>query len=140
MTLSNRDLEAIFEQSPANLVVVDNDLRIVAATDGYLKMAMRTRDGLIGQMFLEAFPDDPNDPEAKGNSVFISAIDQVRRSKKTEWIPGAVRYPVERPANEGGGYEERWFTAVNAPVLDDNGEVIYVIHGNEDVTDSMSKD
>ncbi|MGA9869981.1 MAG: PAS domain-containing protein [Rhodococcus sp. (in: high G+C Gram-positive bacteria)] len=139
MALSNLDFAAIFEQSPANLVVVDTDFRIVAATDGYLKMVMRTREELTGKLFVEAFPDDPNDPDAKGNSVFLSAVEGILRNKKTEWIPGAVRYPVERPASEGGGYEERWFTAVNAPVLDENDEVLYVIHGNEDVTDSHSK-
>lgn len=140
MTEQNPDFQALFEQSPANFVVVDSDLRVVAATNGYLSMTMRTREQLIGQNILEAFPDDPNDPEAKGTEKLRSGIEEARKSKQTAWLPGIVRYPVKRPDSDGGGFEERYFTAVNAPVFDSNGAVVYVIHGNEDVTASVQKD
>nr|ACJ12442.1 hypothetical protein [Rhodococcus sp. T104] len=138
MTSHTPDFQAIFEQAPVNYVVVDNDYRIVAATDGYLAMAMRTRDALIGRNIFEAFPDNPNDPEAKGTQALKSGIEQARQTGKAEWLPGSVRYPIARPEEQGGGYEERWFRALNAPIFDTEGNVAYVIHGNEDVTDSVA--
>lgn len=137
MSESAPDFRAIFEQSPVNYIVVDTEWRIVAMTDGYLEMAMRKREELVGRNVFEAFPDDPNDPEAKGTAVLRAGLEQAARSKKAEWLPGAQRYPIARPADQGGGYEERWFRALNAPVLDASGEVRYVIHGNEDVTEAM---
>ncbi len=134
---STPDFRAIFEQSPVNYVVVDTQWRIVAMTDGYLKMAMRQRSDLLGRNIFDAFPDDPNDPEANGTSVLRAGLEQAMKSKKAEWLPGAQRYPLARPASEGGGYEERWFRALNAPILDESGVVQYVIHGNEDVTEAM---
>ena len=138
MTTQQPDFQRIFEQAPVNYVVVDNDWQVVAATDGYLKMAMRTREELIGRNILEAFPDDPNDPEAKGTEKLRSGIEQARQSGTAEWLPGAVRYPIARPDEQGGGYEERWFRALNAPIFNEAGNVIYVIHGNEDVTSEMT--
>jgi PAS domain-containing protein len=125
---------AIFEQSPGNFIVVDPTDTIVAVTDGYLRMTMRTRDGLVGANIYEAFPDDPSDPNARGTAVLRSGIEQAIASRETAWLPSVQRYPIPRPAEQGGGFEERYFRAVNAPVIDDSGDVVYVIHGNEDVT------
>lgn len=137
---STPDFRAIFEQAPANYVVVDTQWRIAAVTDGYLAMTMRTREELTGKNIFEAFPDDPNDPEAKGTQVLRAGLEHAARTKKTEWLPGVQRYPIPRPAEQGGGFDERWFRAVNSPVLDADGVVRYVIHGNEDVTESVRKE
>lgn len=137
MPIHKPNFQRIFEQSPVNYVVVDNNDNIVAATDGYLSMTMRTRDELIGHNIFAAFPDNPEDPEAKGTEKLRSGIEQARHTGHAEWLPGAVRYPLARPAEQGGGYDERWFRALNAPIFNDAGEVAYVIHGNEDVTDAM---
>lgn len=133
------DFRAIFEQAPVNYVVVDTDWRITAVTDGYLAMTMRTRQELLGRSIFEAFPDDPDDPDAKGTRVLRAGLEQALSSKKAEWLPRVQRYPIPRSVEHGGGFEERWFRAVNAPILDSDGSVQYVIHGNEDVTDSIGK-
>lgn len=132
------DFKAIFEQVPANYVVVDMNWRIVAVTDGYLQMTSRKRDDLVGEIIFNAFPDNPNDPSANGTSVLRQALETAAKSKAAEWLPGAQRYPVERRPEDGGGFEERWFRAVNAAVLDESGTVSFVIHGNEDVTEQCT--
>ena len=45
------------------------------------------------------------------------------------------KYDICRPESEGGGFEERYWSPVNSPVLGTNGEVAYIIHRVEDVTD-----
>lgn len=140
MTAQEPDFQALFEQSPANFVAVDAELRVVAVTDGYLAMTMRTREQLVGQNILEAFPDDPSDPDSRGTETLRGGIEEARTSKQVCSVPGIVRYPVKRLDSNGGGFEERYFTAINAPIVDANGDVAYVIHGNEDVTASMRKE
>jgi signal transduction histidine kinase/ActR/RegA family two-component response regulator len=45
------------------------------------------------------------------------------------------KYDVRRPEAEGGGFEERFWSPVNSPVLDDAGGVAFIIHRVEDVTE-----
>jgi signal transduction histidine kinase len=45
------------------------------------------------------------------------------------------RYPMRRPAPQGAGFEERYWSPVNSPVLGANGKLAYIIHRVEDVTE-----
>jgi signal transduction histidine kinase/ActR/RegA family two-component response regulator len=45
------------------------------------------------------------------------------------------KYDIRRPEVEGGGFEERFWSPVNSPVLSAAGEVAYIIHRVEDVTE-----
>ena len=44
------------------------------------------------------------------------------------------KYDIRRPETEGGGFEERHWSLVNSPVFGDDGEVEYILHCVEDVT------
>ena len=44
---------------------------------------------------------------------------------------------TQRPATGGGGFEERYWSPVNSPVPGRTGEVAYIIHRVEDVTEFM---
>jgi signal transduction histidine kinase len=45
------------------------------------------------------------------------------------------KYDIRRPASEGGGFEERYWSPVNSPVLGPDGEIAYIVHRVEDVTE-----
>ncbi|MGH7569640.1 MAG: sensor histidine kinase [Gemmatimonadales bacterium] len=45
------------------------------------------------------------------------------------------KYDIRRPASEGGGFEERYWSPVNSPVFGPDGAVAYIIHRVEDVTE-----
>jgi signal transduction histidine kinase/ActR/RegA family two-component response regulator len=45
------------------------------------------------------------------------------------------KYDIRRPASEGGGFEERYWSPVNSPVLGPDGRVTLIIHRVEDVTE-----
>ena len=45
------------------------------------------------------------------------------------------KYDIRRPKSEGGGFEERYWSPLNCPVLGDEGKLSYIIHRVEDVTD-----
>src|SRR5207245_9514573 len=44
------------------------------------------------------------------------------------------KYDIRRPESEGGGFEERYWSPVNSPVLGADGKVAYIIHRVEDRT------
>ena len=44
------------------------------------------------------------------------------------------KYDIPRSASEGGGFEERYWSPLNTPVLNSKGEVQYLIHKVEDIT------
>jgi hypothetical protein len=50
------------------------------------------------------------------------------------------KYDIRRPEAEGGGFEERYWSPVNSPVLSDRGEVLYIVLCVEDVTDLVLAD
>jgi hypothetical protein len=43
-----------------------------------------------------------------------------------------------RPSSEGGEFEERYWSVVNSPLLDENNNVNYIIQLVEDVTETKS--
>ena len=135
MTEIDVDFESIFSASPA-AYVVDMNWRIVAATDAYLAAAMREREALIGMNVFEAFPNNPDDPNANGAEAWRSSLEGVRDSGQTDHMP-IQRYDVERPASEGGGFAERYWRPLNAPVFGADGQVRYIIHGVDNVTEEV---
>ena len=44
------------------------------------------------------------------------------------------KYDIPRPLEAGGGFEERWWSPVNTPVLGPDGAITSIIHSVEDVT------
>jgi signal transduction histidine kinase len=45
------------------------------------------------------------------------------------------KYDIRRPTDEGGGFEERYWSPVNSPVFGDSRKLTYIIHRVEDVTE-----
>ncbi|WP_090561424.1 PAS domain S-box protein [Belnapia rosea] len=128
------DFRALFEAAPAPfLVVAPPDLQIVAANDAYLRATMTDRATLLGRMVFDAFPDDPVDPDRSGVANLRASFERVIATRGTDVMP-VQRYPIRRPAELGGGFEERWWAPVNSPVLGHDGEIVFIIHRVEDVT------
>ncbi|HKH22325.1 MAG TPA: ATP-binding protein [Solirubrobacterales bacterium] len=130
------DFQALFESAPGLYLVLDPELRIVAATDAYLKATMTRREEIIGRGIFEVFPDNPDDPVATGVSNLSASLDRVRRQRAPDTM-AIQKYDIRRPDEEGGGFEERYWSPKNTPVLDERGELAYVIHRVEDVTEYL---
>lgn len=128
------DFGALFDAAPTPLLVVSPpDWVIVAANQARLAVTGTTRDALIGKKLFEAFPDDPGDPHADGTRNLASSLAKVLRTKMADTM-ALQRYPL-RVA--GGEFEERWWHPINAPVLGPEGEVAWIIHSVEDVTEQV---
>ena len=127
------DFRLIFESAPGAYLVLDTEFRIVAVTDAYLVATHTTREGLIGRMIFDAFPDNPNDPDATGTRNLRASLETVLRTRERHTMP-VQKYDIRKPAWAGGGFDERYWNPVNTPVVS-GGEVRLIIHAVEDMTD-----
>jgi signal transduction histidine kinase/ActR/RegA family two-component response regulator len=127
-----RDL--VFDQAPVACLLLSVDLTITAATDRYLAATMTTREGIVGLNLFEAFPDNPDEVDATGTSNVAASLERVVRTKRADSM-SIQKYDVRRPGDEGGRFETRYWSAVNSPVLDADGELVGIIHRVEDVTE-----
>ncbi len=130
------DFRALFESAPACYLVLAPDPKytIVAVSEAYLRATMTRREAILGRGLFEVFPDNPDDPAATGVSNLRSSLESAVKEKRPNTM-AVQKYDIRRPESEGGGFEERHWSPVNSPVLDAKGEVAYVIHRVEDVTE-----
>jgi signal transduction histidine kinase/ActR/RegA family two-component response regulator len=127
------DFQALFESAPTLYLVLDDDLRIVAASDAYLRATMTVRDDILGRGIFDVFPDNPDDPQADGVANLRASLQRVQ-DQRTPDTMAVQKYDVARPAAAGGGFEVRYWSPRNSPVLGPGGRLDYILHQVEDVT------
>ena len=123
--------QSLFESLPGLYLVLTPDLKIVAASDAYLKATMTKRENLIDRDLFDVFPDNPDDPAATGTSNLRKSLDRVRQTAAADTM-AIQKYDVRRP---DGVFEERYWSPVNSPVLGLDRRIEYIIHRVEDVTE-----
>ncbi len=128
------DFRTLFESVPGLYLVLTPDLVIVAVSDGYLRATMTRRENILGRGIFEVFPDNPDDPSATGVGNLRASLGRVLQSRASDTM-AVQKYDIRRPASEGGGFEERYWSPVNSPVFGPGGEIAYIIHRVEDVTE-----
>jgi len=132
--LPTSDFQALFESEPGLYLVLTPALTIVAVSDAYLKATMTKREEILGHGLFEVFPDNPDDPTATGVRNLKASLDRVLTNRVPDTM-AVQKYDIRRPVSEGGGFEERYWSPVNSPVLGADGKVAYIIHRVEDVTE-----
>lgn len=124
----------LFESAPGSYLVLSPGLDIIAASDAYLRSTMTTREGVLGRNIFDVFPDNPDDPGATGVANLSASLGRVL-SRGAPDSMAVQKYDIRRPDVSGGGFEERFWSPVNSPVLSAAGEVVAIIHRVEDVTE-----
>ncbi len=122
---------ALFESLPGLFLVLSPDLTIVGASDAYLKATMTKREEILGRGLFDVFPDNPEDPLASGVSNLRASLDRVRQNTVADTM-AIQKYDVRRP---DGTFEERYWSPFKSPVLNAEGQLEFIIHRVEDVTD-----
>jgi len=128
------DFEMLFESAPGCYLVVDPDQTIVAVSDAFLAATLSDRDDIVGRIIFEALPDNPDDPGTEGARNLKASLDRVRRELRPDSM-SVQKYDVQRPEAAGGGFEERFWSPHNSPILNADGSLAYIIHEVQDVTD-----
>jgi signal transduction histidine kinase len=121
------DFRQLFEAGPAMVLVLDPHFRVVAASDAFLAAKQLQREA-IGRGVFDVLPDQP-----EGDAVGLrESLERVRRTCAPDTMP-LFRRDVVR--TEGGPLEERYWTAVNSPILDEWKRLSFIVHRVEDVTE-----
>jgi PAS domain S-box-containing protein len=136
MPTTQVDYWAVFQSLPVPVLLLTPDLVMIDANKAYEKISGRTRDELAGQHVLEAFPENPSEPEVAGPANVSESMRRAVASGESD-VMGLQRYDVE--ADKTGVFKERYWCPVNVPLVDQDGRVTLLIHSVEEVSDLIRK-
>ncbi|MEI6946146.1 PAS domain S-box protein [Paraflavisolibacter sp. H34] len=133
------DIKAFFTSLPGNNVLLLPDgplFTVIAVSDGYLLATGRSRSDMVGKGLFEVFPNDPADPEKISEKTVRASLEYAGSHKEPHRLP-VQRYDI---TGGNGEYEERYWSAVNEPILSETGEVLYLVHAVQDVTAKIKEE
>jgi PAS domain S-box-containing protein len=128
------DFQALFQHSPNSYMVLDRQLRFVAANDAYLQVTGKRPDELIGRNLFDEFPHDAADPANESAALLRQSLERVLATGKPDVI-AFIRYRVPRAEDGDGEVEDRFWSATHTPIFDEQGSVAYVLQHTVDVTE-----
>lgn len=136
-TLGNESLyTALFAALPGKSILVKADaprFTMVAATPEYIVHSGYAKKPLVGQGVFEAFPPNNSDPDHKGDLTLLASFQHVLQHKEPQLLP-LQRYDLQA---EDGNFIEKYWKVSNNPVFGTSGEIAYIIHTAEDITDQV---
>jgi len=112
-------------------MVLDRDFNYVAVNAAYEAATLRPRAELIGRNLFDLFPNP-----GEGGRQLRQSFDRVFATGKADTL-AYIPYDIPRPAELGGGMEQRFWTAVHTPLRDEAGAVAWVVQNTVDVTDMV---
>ncbi len=119
-----------FHAAPVAMMVLRaTDLVMLEANQPYLDAVGKTLDELAGRYVFDVFPNSPTNAGSDQESDLRSLMTAAVATQRPVTVRG-FRYDIPR----GDGFDVRWWNVVETPVLED-GEVVYLLHYTEDVTD-----
>jgi len=127
--------QQLFEVSPHPYLLLraDSVFTIAAVNNKYVEMTRTEREAIVGHGLFEIFPDNPEDPACASVRDLRTSLNHVLSKKRTD-VMNVQKYDI--PMRDGsGGFEVKYWSPVNTPVLDAEGRVVYIIHHVEDVTE-----
>ncbi|MFA6167087.1 MAG: ATP-binding protein [Gemmatimonadaceae bacterium] len=127
------DYRLLFESAPDLYLALTPALVIAAVSEAYLTATLTTREAIVGRHIFDVFPDNPDDPNADATRNLRASLERVRDLRVQDAM-SVQKYDIPRPASDGGGFEARFWSPVNTPVLGPDGSLVGIIHRVEDVT------
>ena len=128
------DYKRLFDLSPNPYMVLDRELRYVAANEAYLRVTASRWEELAGRHVLAAFPDDPDAPDNANARMLRESFERVI-SQRAPDVLALIPYRVPLQTPEGILIEERFWSATHTPILDERGEVAFILQHTVDVTE-----
>jgi signal transduction histidine kinase len=127
----------LFEATPNLYLVLHPDaprFTIADATAAYCRATLTVREEIIGRGLFEVFPDaNPENPAPTGVPNLRASLEAVLHTGAPHRME-VQRYDPRRP---DGSWEMRYWAPLNAPVRGPDGEVRYILHHVEDVTERV---
>ncbi|WNG39231.1 PAS domain-containing protein [Archangium violaceum] len=128
------DFGELFRLSPNPYMVLDRQLRYVAANDAYLRATASRFEDLEGCFLFERFPHDPDDPNNQSVRMLRDSLERVLASRAPD-VLALIPYRVPMNTEKGIVVKDRFWSATHTPLLDERGEVAYILQHTVDVTE-----
>lgn len=127
------DFATLFDIAPNAYMVLDRELRYVAANATYLEVTASSREGLIGRKLFDLFPNDPADPNNVPAQMLRKSLERVLSTGERDHL---ALIPYRVPQNVGGEVRvvDRYWSATHVPITDASGKVAYILQHTVDVT------
>lgn len=127
------DYAAVFQAWPGMVALLTPDLVYTDASEEFLRASGRKREDVVGRHLSEVFPDNPAEPAATGmRSLQASLLRVLATGERDAMAP--QRYDLQHP-DRPGHWDRRYWSPVNAPVLDRDGRVALLVHRIEEATE-----
>ncbi|GAB3842599.1 PAS domain-containing protein [Hymenobacter jeollabukensis] len=125
------DYHRLFHRLPGNFLLLAADGTVLDNSDAHQRVSMLPREQGIGRSIFEAYPSAP-----ESQRELFESQEEVRRTLRPHTM-ALLRYDLERPAAQGGGTEVRYWQLTHHPILDDDGQLLYILQTPEDVTEQQ---
>lgn len=127
--------QRVFEAQAASQILLSPEWNIIGATDAYLRECMTDRESIMGKNIFDVFPENPENHNSSATSKLRRSLEQVFATGKSHQIK-SFRYDIPDTGKPGFFLERLWCTT-NTPVVDENGDVIFIIHETTNISDEV---
>lgn len=129
------DFATLFDVAPNAYMVLDAELRYVAANATYLELTASTLEQLLGRNIFELFPNDPADPNNLPARMLRGSLERVLATGERDHL-ALIPYRVPKKTESGAAVaEERYWSATHTPIRDASGKVALILQHTVDVTE-----
>jgi PAS domain S-box-containing protein len=133
------DFESLFDIAPNAYMVVDAELRYVAANAAYLDVTASPRERLLGRHLFDLFPNDPNDPNNVPAQMLRKSLERVLATGERDHL-AYIPYRVPKKVGDAVVEVDRYWSATHCPVRDAAGRVTLILQHTVDVTDLYERE
>lgn len=124
-----------FKAIPELYLILSTDFHILGASNAYLQLTQFKQDEIRGRYLFEVFPDNPDLALADGTHNLRNSLEYVIEHKQRHQM-ALQRYDMQLPPQTGNFLEKYWLPS-NTPVLDEQGNISYILHKVLDVTEQV---
>ena len=122
------DYQRLFRALPDSFLLLRPDGLVVDNSDGHVQTSLLPREQAVGQNIFAAYPSAPESQRELAESH------EYVRQHLVPHTMGLLRYDLVRPAEQGGGTEERYWQITHYPLFDAAGQLEYILQRPQDVT------
>jgi diguanylate cyclase (GGDEF)-like protein/PAS domain S-box-containing protein len=128
------DLEGVLNASPFPYAILSTSHVILGANEAYVRLSGRTRDDLVARNMFDAFPPDPDTTDKISMDMLRASFNRAIIMRQPDYL-SVIHYNIARQTPNGPVFEERYWSIIHTPVIDERDEVALLFQNAIDVTD-----
>ncbi|MBU2396366.1 MAG: PAS domain-containing protein, partial [Alphaproteobacteria bacterium] len=126
-------MASAFDASPNPYVLLTPDLRIAGVNKAYLEVTNSQRDAILNRPLFAAFDSGPGEEAPENVRQVKASLEKARDTRQQDHL-ALVHFSI--PTRNGDGeFEDRFWSATHTPMLDDQGEVAFILQHTTDITE-----